>query len=107
MRTQHGRKFASFLRHEIGDQDAIDAGGSRFASKLLKCWERGRPVRFFYIKLQQWIEVAEENDRDAGLLTRLSNDLEDFGNSKLLLHSPFGTPLHNRPVTHRISQDTP
>src|ERR1043166_7859086 len=92
MRVQHRREPAGFFRRQVGDQNAVDFRMFRFTDKLLQT------------KLQEWIEIAEENDRNTRLLSHVTNEIEDFRQTKSMLQRAFGGTLNHGTISHRVGE---
>src|SRR5262249_42154629 len=58
----------------------------------------------FNTKLQQRIEVTEQNDGNIGFFSGVSNQLQDFCDSESMLQRAFGSALDHRAVGHWIAK---
>jgi hypothetical protein len=81
-----------FLRHEISYEYTVDAGSLSFVSEFLNS------------KLQQRIEIAEENDRNISFLARVRNNFQYVTDAKVVTQRAFRCPLNDWSISHRIRE---
>ena len=62
------------------------------------------PSESLQTKLQKWIEIAEENDRNFGLPADKAHNVQDFCQPKTMSQGALRSSLNHRPVSHRIAE---
>src|ERR1043165_1799065 len=60
--------------------------------------------QFLQTKLQERVEVTEENNRNICLFPHVANEVEDLEQAKAMTQRAFGGALDDRPISHRIGK---